>query len=123
MCCYWDQMLLTSGTYALSNVATGNELHKEVVLQQLLPSPSSNDHCALLKFLQSSNSRVRTAAVWSLINLTFPSSPGAYARLVKLHNAGIYSQIKLMVNDPRVDVELRAQAALGQSMTFGDSLA
>ncbi|GAB4835222.1 hypothetical protein Ancab_000131 [Ancistrocladus abbreviatus] len=110
------------GMYVLSNVATGNELHKEAVLQQLLPSPSSNDHCVLLKFLQSNDSSLRTAAVWSIINLTFPSSAGAYARVVKLRSAGIYSQIKHMVNDPSLDVKLRARTALGQSMTFSDSL-
>ncbi|GMH00047.1 hypothetical protein Nepgr_001886 [Nepenthes gracilis] len=111
----------TEGMYVLSNVASGTELHKEAVLHQLLPSASSGAQSFLLKFLQSDDSRLRTAAVWSVVNLTFPCSPGAYARVVKLRNAGIYSQVKHMVNDSSLDVKLRARTALGQSMTFGDS--
>lgn len=108
------------GMYVLGNVATGNEFHKEAVLQELLPPAGTDDQCVLIKFLRSSDSRLRTAAVWAVVNLTYPSSPGAYGRLVKLCNAGVYCQIKSMTNDPCLDVKLRVRTALGQSMTFGD---
>ncbi|RAL43100.1 hypothetical protein DM860_009882 [Cuscuta australis] len=117
--------VLIQGMYVLSNVASGNEFHKEAVMHQLFP-PSSNDtmQSVVSKFLQSSDSRLRTAAVWALVNLTFPtSSPGTSARVVKLHNNGILSQLKNMVNDPCLDVKLRARTIIGQSMTCGDASA
>lgn len=92
--------------YVLANVATGNEFHKEAVLQQLLPSAGSDDQSVLIKLLQSSDDRLRTATVWTVVNLTFPSSPGAYGRLVKLRSAGVYSQIKNMANDSCLDVKV-----------------
>ncbi|GAB2277021.1 hypothetical protein Dimus_011729 [Dionaea muscipula] len=107
------------GMYVFSNMATGNELHKEAVLHQLVPSPGCKEQSILLKFLQSNDNQLRTAAIWSVVNLTFPSSPGASSRVVKLRNAGIYSQIKQMVQDPCLDVKLRARTAIEQSMTFG----
>ncbi|XP_057550706.1 uncharacterized protein LOC130828754 [Amaranthus tricolor] len=108
------------GMYVLVNVATGNEFHKEAVLQQLLPPAGSNDQSVIVKHLQSSDDRLRTATVWTLVNLTTPSSPGAYARFVKLQNAGVYTQIKNMTCDPCLDVKLRVRTALGQSVTFSD---
>ncbi|XP_019155555.1 PREDICTED: armadillo repeat-containing protein 8 [Ipomoea nil] len=115
--------VLIQGMYVLGNVASGNEFHKEAVMHQLFP-PSSNDtHSVVFKFLQSHDSQLRTAAVWALVNLTFPSGPGAFHRAVKLRNSGVLSQLKNMVNDPCLDVKLRARTALGQSVTSGDGSA
>ncbi|KAL9248377.1 hypothetical protein vseg_021705 [Gypsophila vaccaria] len=108
------------GMYVLANVATGNEHHKDAVLQQLLPSAGSNEQPLLIKLLRSPSDKLRTATVWTVVNLTFPSSPGAYSRLVKLRYAGVYSEIKSMANDSSLDVKLRVRTALGQLMTFGD---
>ncbi|XP_050275016.1 uncharacterized protein LOC126717379 [Quercus robur] len=108
------------GMYVLSNIASGNEFHKEAVMHQLLLQVNNGTQAFILKFLQSNDSQLRTAAIWTIINLTFPSSPGASSRVVKLRNAGIVSQIKTMVNDPCVDVKLRVRTALGQFMTIGD---
>lgn len=90
----------------LTNVASGNELHKEAVMHQLLPQPDEGTKHFILKFLQSSNSQLRTATVWLIINLTSPSSPTAVSRHAKLRNAGIISQIKNMGNDPCLDVKV-----------------
>ncbi|KAH7860635.1 hypothetical protein Vadar_015911 [Vaccinium darrowii] len=92
--------VLVQGMYVLSNVASGNEIHKEA----------------------NNNSQLRTAATWALVNLTFPSSPGASNRVAKLRNAGITSQLKTMVNDPCLDVKLRVRTALGQFMTSAISV-
>ncbi|KAJ6692014.1 ARMADILLO REPEAT-CONTAINING PROTEIN 8 [Salix purpurea] len=110
------------GMYLLGNVASGNELHKEAVLQQLLAQADNGAQSFVIKFLQSSDSRLRTAAVWVIVNLTFPSCPGAFGRLVQLKNAGIISQIRNMVNDSCLDVKLRVRTVITQSMTFGDGL-
>ncbi|CAG7896646.1 unnamed protein product [Brassica rapa] len=50
-----------------------------------------------------------------------PSSPGALDRHVKLWSAVIILQLKIMVNDPCLDVKVRIKAVLGQSVSFGDS--
>ena len=94
------------GMYALGNVASGNEFHKEAVMHQLLPQIGDTTQLIIIKHLQNNDSRLRTAAVWALVNLTFPSSPGAHGRVVKLRNAGITSQLKNMVNDPCLDVKV-----------------
>lgn len=104
----------------LSNVASGNEFHKEAVMHQLVPQADNGAQSFILKFLQSNESQLRIAAVWTIINLTFPSSPSACSRFVKLHNAGIVSQVKSMVNDPCPDVKLRVRTALGQFTTLND---
>ncbi|KAK6164136.1 hypothetical protein DH2020_001000 [Rehmannia glutinosa] len=109
------------GMYALSNVASGNELHKEAVMNQLLPQAVDDKETLLVKFLQSSDSRLRTATLWAIINLTYPSSPNTCHRVNKLWNAGIVSQLKNMVNDPCLDVKLRAWTAVGQLMMYGDA--
>ncbi|GMI97438.1 hypothetical protein like AT1G51350 [Hibiscus trionum] len=109
------------GMYALCNVASGNEFHKEAVIQQLFTQMGDKNQSFVIKFLQSNDSQLRTATVWTIVNLTCPSSPGAPGRLEKLRNAGIISQIKNMVNDPCVDVKLRVRTVLGQSMAFGDN--
>ena len=90
----------------LSNVATGEEFHKEAVLNQLIPHAETGAQAYIIKFLQSNNSRLRTAAVWTVVNLTNSLSPGAVDRLEILRGAGIVSQIKTMVNDPCVDVKV-----------------
>ncbi|CAL5440986.1 unnamed protein product [Camellia sinensis] len=93
------------GMYVLSNVASGNEFHKEAVMDQLFPQIGDNIQSIMIKLLQSNDSRLCTACVWTVVNLTFPSSPGAHSRVAKLQNACITSQLKDMVNDPCRDVK------------------
>ncbi|XP_022754249.1 armadillo repeat-containing protein 8-like [Durio zibethinus] len=109
------------GMYALCNVASGNEFHKEAVMHQLFPLMDDKNQSFMMKFLQSNDSQLRAATVWAILNLTCPLSPGASGRLEKLRNAGIFSQMKNMVNDPCVDVKLRVRTVLGQSMAFGNN--
>ncbi|XP_051143565.1 uncharacterized protein LOC127259988 [Andrographis paniculata] len=113
--------VLVQGMYTLSNVASGNEHHKEAVMNQLFPQVGTHMETILLKFLQSDNSQLRTAAVWAIVNLTFPSSSGAFSRSAELRNAGIVSQLKNMVNDPCLDVKLRTRTALGQLILFDNT--
>ncbi|KAH9741310.1 armadillo repeat-containing protein 8 [Citrus sinensis] len=110
------------GMYVLGNVATGKESHKEAVMDQLLLRAENKAQSCIIKFLQSNDSRLRTAAVWAVLNLTCSSSPGSSGRLVKLHDAGIVSHVKNMVNDPCLDVKLRVKTALEQFNSFDDSL-
>lgn len=112
------------GMYALSNVASGKESHKEAVMNQLLPQAvPSGTQSFLIRFLQSNDSRLRTASVWTLVNVSCSSSlsPGAFDRLGKLQDAGIISQIKNMTNDPCLDVKLRVRTVLALFASFGSS--
>ncbi|XP_056844403.1 uncharacterized protein LOC108857068 [Raphanus sativus] len=109
------------GMYVLTNVASGTELHKEAVMQQLFPQPQAESNNFMLKFLQSHESQLRSATVWTIINLISPSSPGALDRHVKLRNEGIIPQLKNMVNDACLDVKIRIRTVLSQSMSFGDN--
>lgn len=97
---------LIQGMYILSNVASGNEHHKEAVMSELFSQTGSSTESILAKFLQSSNSQLRTAAVWAVVNLTLPSSPGACGRVTEFWNEGIVSHLKNMVNDPCLDVKV-----------------
>lgn len=113
--------VLIQGMYTLSNVASGNEHHKEAVMNQLFPQGGASSETILLKFLQSDNCQLRTAAVWAIVNLTFPSSSGASSRASELRNAGIFSQLKNMVNDSCLDVKLRTKTALSQLSMLDNS--
>ncbi|KAJ0771683.1 putative armadillo-type containing protein ARMC8/Vid28 [Helianthus annuus] len=113
--------VLIQGMYVLCNVASGKEFQKEAVMHQILPDSSNGDtQSIMVTMLQSEVAQLRTAAVWTIVNLTIPTGAGALARVVKLRNAGIVSQLKNMANDPCLDVKLRVRTALGQSMIFGD---
>ncbi|XP_020227625.1 armadillo repeat-containing protein 8 [Cajanus cajan] len=107
--------------YLLVNIASGNETHKDAIMQLLFSQAENVSHSFFSRFLRSSDNILRTAAVWIIVNLTSLASPGAIDRIVKLHNVGIVSQIKRMANDPCMDVKLRAKQALGQIATLGDS--
>lgn len=107
--------------YLPGNVASGNEFHKETVMQQLLVWADNRAQSFMIKFLQSSDSRLRTAAVWVKVNLTFPCR-GAFGQLVQLKNAGMVSQIRNWVNGSCLDVKRHVRTVMTQSMTFGDGL-
>lgn len=119
--------VLVQAMYVMCNVASGKEFEKEAVMHQILShsnednnSHNNNTQSIIVSLLQSDVASLRTAAVWTVVNLTIPTGAGALARVVKLRNAGVVSQLKNMVNDPCLDVKLRVRTALGQSMTFGD---
>lgn len=94
------------GMYVFCNIASGNEFHKEAVMQQLFPEAENGSHSFFNQFLQSNGSCLRVAAIWVIVNLTNPTSPSAFGRIVKLRNFGIVSQIKRMVNDSCLDVKV-----------------
>lgn len=92
--------------YTLSNIASGNEFHKEAIMQLLFPQAEDGSNSFLSQFLQSNDNDLRASALWVIVNLTFPSSRGAFSRIVKLRNLGIVSQVKRMVNDSCMDVKV-----------------
>ncbi|KAG9449426.1 hypothetical protein H6P81_009391 [Aristolochia fimbriata] len=110
------------GMYVLSNIAAGNELHKEAVMDHIIPPVSSGGGTPIItSHLRSSDSRLRTASTWCIVNLTHPTSTDASDRIARLRNAGVIGQIKSMVNDPCLDVKFRVRTALEQCTTFGNA--
>lgn len=78
-------------------------------MHQLLPQADNETQSVMVKFLQDNDSRLRTATVWTLVNLTSPSNPGASGRVAKLKNAGVIHQLKTMVSDPCLDVKVNIE--------------
>ncbi|KAK1288440.1 hypothetical protein QJS10_CPB19g01072 [Acorus calamus] len=108
------------GMYVLSNVAAGNDFHKDAVMHHiLLPHDTGSDSSILLRFLQNNDGRLRTAAIWCVINLTYPCNCTASERVTRLRTSGVVSQIKSMVNDPCLDVKHRVRTALEQCTVGG----
>ncbi|KAI5064927.1 hypothetical protein GOP47_0019622 [Adiantum capillus-veneris] len=106
----------TQGVYVLSNIAAGNESHKEAVMSFVAPvSPGECSPSPILRFLQDmSNPQLRVAAVWCVMNLSYPDSSGAVTRVARLRETGIEQQLLKMVDDPCLDVKDRVKTALEQ---------
>ena len=108
---------------AVSNIATGSEEHKELLMQAGIPA-------LLLHYLQlgaSEHEATRLAAAWTVINLTYAegsAGPGAQAgarsRAERLAASGIRDQMEQMREDPSQDVQERVNTAL---QSFHDLLA
>ncbi|KAK9154901.1 hypothetical protein Sjap_002381 [Stephania japonica] len=110
-----DLNVCIEGIYALGNVATGNELHKEAVMSQILePQVNGPSQSVLIKFLQGNNSQLRVGAIWCIINLTYPDGPGTSSRIAKLRDAGVICQLKKLADDPCLDAKFRVKTALLQ---------
>lgn len=108
------------GIYLFSNVATGSEAHKEAVINCLLhPQQDENSRLFIIDVLKSTNAMLKTAMLWCVINLTYPDSPNASSRASRLSDAGVFCQIRSMVDDPWFDVKYRAQTALQQFTRLG----
>ncbi|KAK9128681.1 hypothetical protein Syun_017478 [Stephania yunnanensis] len=110
-----DLNVCLEGIYALGNVATGNELHKEAVMHQILePQVNGPSQSVLMNFLQGNNSQLRVGAIWCLINLTYPDGPGTSSRIARLRDAGVIGQLKKLADDPCLDAKFRVKTALAQ---------
>lgn len=105
----------TQGMFLLSNVAAGDESHKEAVMSYLVPLQSDGSTTPfIIKFLQSKHNALRTASVWCIVNLTHPDSAGSSPRIARLQDAGVISQVKTMVHDPFLDCKFRVRMVLAQ---------
>lgn len=93
----------------LANIAAENDLHKDAVMDCILPvSPDLNistPNSFLVNFLQSKERLLRLSSLWCLVNLVYPNHKNSL-RVSALHSAGIISQLKTMVNDPCLDCKV-----------------
>lgn len=109
--------------YVLSNIAAGNEFHKDSVMKFVAPSTGCGAS-PMLRFLQDkSNSQLRVAAVWCIMNLSYPDSSGAANRVVMLREAGIEQQLTKMAEDPCMDVKVRIHSFICVMILFSFFLA
>ncbi|KAI4347271.1 hypothetical protein L6164_008095 [Bauhinia variegata] len=55
------------GMYVFCNIASGNEFHKEAVMQLLFLQCENETHSVIMKLLQSNDRHLRTAAAWVIV--------------------------------------------------------
>lgn len=64
-------------------------------------------------------SKIRIAATWCIINLTWTEDPGAYARIEKLREIGVGIKLVEMLGDRDIDVKDRVKTALSHFQAIG----
>lgn len=111
------------GMFFLSNIAAGDENHKDTILNNVICTQADGRNALVINFLQSKNNLLRTASLWCVVNLTHPLGSWSSTRVLRLHQAGVISQIKKMVNDPFLDCKFRARMILMQCTAFESKLA
>jgi len=94
--------------YTVCNIATGAEVHKAMLME---PSGAA---AKIVQHISHSWAEVRLAAVWCIINLTWPQDPGAEARVRALQALGCAEKLVSLVGDTEMNVEDRVQVALSQ---------
>jgi armadillo repeat-containing protein 8 len=93
--------------YVLANIAAGNELNKEAVMNVLLPHRADRiKPLFAVNFLQSKDKQLRVATLWCLLNLIYPKCEASSGRAVRLQNAGVIQQVKNMINDHCLDCKV-----------------
>uniref|UniRef100_A0A453HX81 Uncharacterized protein n=1 Tax=Aegilops tauschii subsp. strangulata TaxID=200361 RepID=A0A453HX81_AEGTS len=95
------------GMLVLANMAAGNELNKEAVMDVTVPHRADRIKPSfVVNFLQSKDKQLRVATLWCILNLIYPNSESSSTRVARLQNAGVISQVKNMINDPCLDCKL-----------------
>ncbi|XP_037430189.1 armadillo repeat-containing protein 8-like [Triticum dicoccoides] len=101
------------GMLVLANMAAGNELNKEAVMDVTVPHRADRIKPSfVVNFLQSKDKQLRVATLWCILNLIYPNSDSSSTRVAQLQNAGVISQVKNMINDPCLDCKLRVRMVL-----------
>ncbi|KAM3292309.1 hypothetical protein ACQJBY_036271 [Aegilops geniculata] len=101
------------GMLVLANMAAGNELNKEAVMDVTVPHRADRIKPSfVVNFLQSKDKQLRVATLWCILNLIYPNSETSSTRVARLQNAGVISQVKNMINDPCLDCKLRVRMVL-----------
>jgi hypothetical protein len=91
----------------LTNMAAGDELSKEAVMDVIVPHRSDRIKPSfVVNFLQSKDKQLRVASLWCILNLAYPKSDASSTRVARLQNAGVISQVKSMRNDPCLDCKV-----------------
>jgi hypothetical protein len=99
--------LVCQALYTLSNLASGNNSHKDALCASNVPS-------LLLHHLKTGSMSIRLGALWCVINLVSTADgQDASNRAQKLRDIGVLEQLKAMTQtDGDPDVMERAKAAV-----------
>lgn len=101
------------GMLVLANMAAGDELNKEAVMDVTVPHRADRMKPSfVVNFLQSKDKQLRVATLWCILNLIYPNSDSSSTRVARFQNAGVISQVKNMINDPCLDCKLRVRMVL-----------
>ncbi|TVU24080.1 hypothetical protein EJB05_26476 [Eragrostis curvula] len=101
------------GMFVLANIAAGNELNKEAVMNVLVPHRGDRVKPSfVVNFLHSKDKQLRVATLWCILNLIYPKCEAASGRVVRLQSAGVILQVRSMINDPCLDCKLRVRMVL-----------
>mmetsp|Transcript_53139 Transcript_53139/g.130256 ORF Transcript_53139/g.130256 Transcript_53139/m.130256 type:complete len:207 (-) Transcript_53139:27-647(-) len=101
---------VVQAVYVVSNICTGSEKHKSMVMQMgLLPE--------LSRLFDHEDNEVRVGALWCLNNLVWresgiSSTAGRTHRVQTLRELGFAPRLRALLDDPHVDVRDRARATL-----------
>ncbi|XP_062182308.1 uncharacterized protein LOC133886610 [Phragmites australis] len=109
------------GMFVLANIAAGNELNKEAVMNVLVPHRADRIKPSfVVNYLQSKDKQLRVATLWCILNLIYPKCEAASSRVVRLQSAGVILQVKSMINDPCLDCKLRVRMVLEHCLDNAD---
>ncbi|XP_063934087.1 armadillo repeat-containing protein 8-like [Zophobas morio] len=104
--------LIIDGLYTCSNIASGNEEHKNYILSNNALLNAVRDN------LLHENPEARIAATWCVLNLTWRepgrSSPAENKYIEALSALEIHKRLEILISDSHKDVAERAKAALQQ---------
>ncbi|KQJ87581.1 armadillo repeat-containing protein 8 isoform X1 [Brachypodium distachyon] len=101
------------GMLVLANMAAGDELNKEAVMDVIVPHQADRIKSSfVVNFLQSKDKQLRVATLWCILNLIYPKCDTSSTRVTRLQNVGVISQVKGMMNDPCLDCKLRVRMVL-----------
>mmetsp|Transcript_7199 Transcript_7199/g.18392 ORF Transcript_7199/g.18392 Transcript_7199/m.18392 type:complete len:538 (+) Transcript_7199:639-2252(+) len=103
-----DSSMRTMCMYAISNITSGSDEHKEVIMQ----SPIIE---SVLQCLKDKCCELRVAAAWTIINLSWPKDGDeskVESRVKRLKEMGFQGQLESMKEDASLNVKDRVMQAL-----------
>ena len=101
-----DEMHLHA-LYMIVNIATGKEAHKSLIMN------SATIISNIVRLLVSPKSQIRIAAVWCIINLTWPDDVGSRERIEVFKALRVAETLlDLVERDTSMDVKERVKTAL-----------
>ncbi|MBW0538263.1 hypothetical protein O181_077978 [Austropuccinia psidii MF-1] len=108
------ESIMLQTIYTISNIATGDEVHKNFLMNRYRTMKSVYD------LMSHPNPEIQIGAIWCIINLTYfdeKSKSRVINRTINLfEELGVIKKLKELINDDnnRIDVSERAECALSQ---------
>lgn len=107
--------ILVQALYVVVNISTGSERHKAAIMN------SKEILNAIIESTSHLLGPVRIAAIWCIINMTWPDDAGSNERVIILRQLGFEERLKDMSEDPDIEVKERVKTALQHFRNDGAS--